>query len=399
MGVFIADEYYNAMMSGEGVEGGFSEADGEIVHKLIDNVPYTGQYTEKAFNSVEELQSFFADDESELAETPSEFSVASYKENGNTYCTISLHEEKVDNSAMSIEELGIDGAETAIENSIRIVLDITFPYGIVNVVTANKDSYQINGNTININLLAGCDSIDFSVTGVIEKQPTQSQEQGKTALDTSVSTHIITTDEKTMEDTAAPNPVGVSSFVKKNTYHENFADVCSDIWYHDAVAYAYELGIISGVTEKEFAPEGSVTLAELITVAARIRSIYDGETIDTSAVSAIDWYKPYVNYATKKGIISEYGFLSANFEGPVSRSVTALVFEKTLPIETLPNIHEAFQFPDVSTFDPCYATVIHLYQAGIVNGAEPGLYKPGSNVTRAQLVTFVQRLCSPADRL
>lgn len=92
-----------------------------------------------------------------------------------------------------------------------------------------------------------------------------------------------------------------AGFTKTNTYTEGlFTDVPAAEWYATEVANAYELGLVAGAGEGLYQPDGNVTVAEAITMAARAAAIYAGETIDTSASG--EWYTPYVNYAVSKGI-------------------------------------------------------------------------------------------------
>ena len=48
-----------------------------------------------------------------------------------------------------------------------------------------------------------------------------------------------------------------------------FTDVTADDWFADEVAYAYDNGLMNGVTGSEFDPEGTVTRAMMWTVAGR----------------------------------------------------------------------------------------------------------------------------------
>ena len=51
-------------------------------------------------------------------------------------------------------------------------------------------------------------------------------------------------------------------------YNEQFTDVPADAWYHDSVARAYSAGLINGKTADTFVPNGDVTIAEVIKLAA-----------------------------------------------------------------------------------------------------------------------------------
>ena len=81
-----------------------------------------------------------------------------------------------------------------------------------------------------------------------------------------------------------------------------FSDVPADSWYYDAVAEAYNAGLIVGTTETQFSPDDSLTAAELITMLYRAQG---GET--TSAADG-NWYDTAVAWGEENGIINAGGW-------------------------------------------------------------------------------------------
>lgn len=76
--------------------------------------------------------------------------------------------------------------------------------------------------------------------------------------------------------------VGVNAaFEKVNTYSNNFSDVKDTNWFSENVKTAYELGFMNGKSEGKFDPNGNVTVAEGVTMAARVHAIYNGVNLDT----------------------------------------------------------------------------------------------------------------------
>ncbi len=66
-----------------------------------------------------------------------------------------------------------------------------------------------------------------------------------------------------------------------------FTDVASGAWYYDAVAYVYENGLMDGVSDTLFNPDGEMTRAMVWAILARL----DGESVtgDDWAESAREW--------------------------------------------------------------------------------------------------------------
>ena len=74
-----------------------------------------------------------------------------------------------------------------------------------------------------------------------------------------------------------------AAFDKVNTYADGqFSDVKASEWYAKEVKSTYELGLMNGTGGGLFAPDGNVTVAEAITMAARAAASYAGETIEAA---------------------------------------------------------------------------------------------------------------------
>lgn len=104
-------------------------------------------------------------------------------------------------------------------------------------------------------------------------------------------------------NTWAAMPTGsLSNFQRKNNFSaEIFSDVQADDWFYSNVKAVYEYGLMMGDSATTFRPNGNVTLAETITLAARLHSLYYTGEIDFE--DSMPWYKTYVDYAAKNGIL------------------------------------------------------------------------------------------------
>lgn len=125
------------------------------------------------------------------------------------------------------------------------------------------------------------------------------------------------------------------------TYQGQFADVQPTDWYYDNVAALYALGLTDGQGSTDyFVPAADITIAEAVTMAARLRSLYmygDSEE-GPAAYDGSNWYAPYTAYAKAMGIIGE------EFDGlytqPASRAQVAHILANTLPASLLEPINE-----------------------------------------------------------
>ena len=116
-----------------------------------------------------------------------------------------------------------------------------------------------------------------------------------------------------------------AGFAKANTYTAGlFGDVPESEWYASSVSSAYELGFMKGISENLFSPDGSMTAAEAITIAARVHDAYYAKNTVFSQNGA-HWYDEYVSYAEENGIIEKDMFGTDDYEDPVKRSDMALI--------------------------------------------------------------------------
>jgi len=174
-----------------------------------------------------------------------------------------------------------------------------------------------------------------------------------------------------------------------------FTDVDEKEWYAGVVANAYIYGLMKGNSANTFNPKGNITLAEAITVAARVRSIY--LTGSDSFVPGAPWYKVYVDYAISKGIIDASDF--TDYKRAATRAEMAYIFSRALPaIEYAPQ-NTVNTLPDVNNGTPYAEAIRALYRAGIVGGSDAaGTFKPSDNIKRSEAAAIITRVILPATR-
>ena len=84
-----------------------------------------------------------------------------------------------------------------------------------------------------------------------------------------------------------------------------FVDVSGNAWYAEAVNYAEKEGWMKGVSQNSFAPNAEVTRAMFVTVLARFaKADLDGLESDFADVSKGTWYSEAVAWAAQQGITS-----------------------------------------------------------------------------------------------
>ena len=176
--------------------------------------------------------------------------------------------------------------------------------------------------------------------------------------------------------------------------YNGFTDVQSGDWYASYVRDAYRIGLANGTSATKFSPDGSFTVAQALTAAANIHTIYNGKTVDTAG--AKNWYDPYVNYCIANGIITAEQF--KDYNAPITRGDMAIVFANILPAEEYAAVLDGSN-PDVTSDLTCYAAVQKLYNAGIVGGdAGTGNYRPNDGIRRSEACVIFLRLARASAR-
>ncbi len=165
---------------------------------------------------------------------------------------------------------------------------------------------------------------------------------------------------------AADGSGGFDRFTKKNVWNDSlFEDVTQTDWFYDNVRSVYEYGLMVGKGEGIFDPAGSVTVAEVLTVAARLHAVY--HTGRHVFPPTVPWYAGYAAYCAEQGIVSS---LPEDMNAPAARGLVAGVLGAALPETAYEAVNSVADgaIPDVAPDDICGPAVYRLYRAGIVGG-------------------------------
>ena len=194
--------------------------------------------------------------------------------------------------------------------------------------------------------------------------------------------------------------VGLSNFDRLRTYSGGFADVSHNAWYYDSIRSTYEYGIMDGKSDTIFSPSGKLTIAEAIKLASVLHQCYYTGTTEfnTASAAGLPWYKPYVDYAARNGIITgSY----RNYNAYATRGDFAVIIagamqgEAVTPINSVPD----GAIPDVAESYSYGEAVYTLYRAGVLTGAdESGTFYPNRTLSRAEAAAAIMRIIDADTR-
>ena len=180
-------------------------------------------------------------------------------------------------------------------------------------------------------------------------------------------------DEASVPEATALTPEPVSQ--------TSFDDVAPNAWYHDAVIYVFDHGIMDGTKKNHtlFSPEVTMTRAMLMTVLAR----YDG--VDTTGGNT--WFVKGQGWAVQNGVSNG---VTPDAEVTREQLVTMLWRYVGKP-ETTENLSG---FPDAGKASRYAQTALQwAVEEGLLTGKKGGLLDPRGTATRAEVAAVLARFC------
>lgn len=164
---------------------------------------------------------------------------------------------------------------------------------------------------------------------------------------------------------------------KPETPAVDFSDVASSDWYYEAVEYVCAKGLMDGVAEGSFAPNGTLTRAMVWTILARASSV------DTDGGAS--WYAKAQEWAAAKGISD-----GENPDAAITREefVTMLWRLAGEPVYTA----DLSRVPDAGSISAwAQQAMCWAWATGLVEGDETGAVSPAASASRAAAATLIMR--------
>lgn len=176
-----------------------------------------------------------------------------------------------------------------------------------------------------------------------------------------------------------------------------FTDIWDSTWYYQIVIDAYRNGIMQGVSETEFAPQLAMTRAMAVQTLYQLagKPAVTG-TCSFDDVTADAWYADAVQWASETGIVSG---MSEGIFAPdvnVTREQFAMMLYRNAGSPAVENALTTF--PDAQTVsDWAQDAMSWAVRGGIITGeqTDTGIYlSPQGTTTRAQAAAMLLQLVS-----
>ncbi len=174
-----------------------------------------------------------------------------------------------------------------------------------------------------------------------------------------------------------------------------FTDV-NNHWAKDNMLFVVSRGLLSGTSATTFSPNTGMTRGMFVTALGRLAGVdpTDYQASMFTDVKEDAYYAPYVNWATKTGVVS--GTTDTTFapDTNISREQMAVIMKNyaTKLGYTIPKTLEVVNFADSAGISSwAKEAVKSMQQAGILAGKTNNCFDPAGTATRAEVATVLRR--------
>ena len=220
---------------------------------------------------------------------------------------------------------------------------------------------------------------------------------------------ILVKDEDGKEIEVTQNPDGTYTFTQPDgkvtitvTFRcdggelcpgHHLTDVSKDAWYHAAVDYAVEHGIMEGVSETEFSPNTEVTRAQAVQILYNLEGqpTVDG---DNEFTDVFGWYEAAVTWAAQTGVATGYGDGTFQPGDNITRQEFAQMLYNYAKYKgyDLSAEGDLSQFPDSgSVADWAEAAMSWANGNELINGHDNGAIDAGGTAIRAHAASILMK--------
>ena len=179
-----------------------------------------------------------------------------------------------------------------------------------------------------------------------------------------------------------------ATFMEDNSVLNFFYDVPNGAYFYEAVKWAVENGITTGVGNDLFAPEQSCTRAQIVTFLWRAAGSPEPKTASSfTDVPVSTYYAKAVAWAVENGITN--GMTETTFapNETCTRGQSVTFLYRALK----GTASGSANFTDVKS-DAFYADAVNWAVASdVTNGTSNTTFSPNADCTRAEIVTFLYR--------
>lgn len=178
----------------------------------------------------------------------------------------------------------------------------------------------------------------------------------------------------------------------------SFKDVKESDWFYEAVSYAVENGLMSGMSEDIFAPNTPLTREMLAVVLYNVEGQPEGTEANTfTDVKGDMWYTDAILWANENGIVAGYDNGAYGVGDLITREQFATILYRYAQFKGYDTtqggmaVREFSDYENISDYArPAMAWAVN---AGIMGGMDDGTLMPQGKATRAEAATMLMNFC------
>ena len=172
-----------------------------------------------------------------------------------------------------------------------------------------------------------------------------------------------------------------------------FTDVAEGAYYADAVAWAIQNKVTSGVSATTFAPNASCTRGQMVTFLWKAAGSPEPKSLTTAFtdVKSGAYYEKAVAWAVENKVTTGTSATTFSPDATVTRGQSVTFLWKA---NNSPAAEGTSAFADVAAGVYYAPAVAWAVEKGVTSGMSATTFAPNSNCTRAQIVTFLYRAAS-----
>jgi len=196
----------------------------------------------------------------------------------------------------------------------------------------------------------------------------------------------------------------VSAAEKSTNTIDRFIDINKSAWYFDSVRFCIENNLMDGVSNSSFAPEGTATRAQIVTVLYRMAGEPEVKNDNIfSDVPSGSYYEKAVVWAAGKGIVSGYGNGKFGPDDPIIREELAVIMHRyAICKEYDVSIGESTNILDYDDVFDISSWAVSAFQwtcgTGIMSGCDMML-RPHDTATRAEIASVLKKAYTEFEKM
>lgn len=169
-----------------------------------------------------------------------------------------------------------------------------------------------------------------------------------------------------------------------------FGDVSQDRWSYPYVKTLTDRGVVQGMSETAFAPEGQLTRGQLVTLLGRMAEVPAAQYPHCAFEDVADdaYYAPYIEWARRVNIVSGVGENRFAPDASATREQLAVIVDHFALQQGILKAGEAggsLTFTDAGAVSAwARDAVAHLAREGVISGYPDGSFRPQNLVTREE---------------